>query len=85
MESTIGARSDQSMPPALRLWIESDGEGRFNPDTDAVDFSTLQVLSVLSMEIRGNSESAFQIMICAEVSIAELIEDGPGAFAQGKV
>ena len=34
------------------------------------------------MEIRGNSESAFQIMICAEVCIAELIEDGPEAFAQ---
>jgi hypothetical protein len=34
------------------------------------------------MEIRGNSESAFQIMICAAVGIAELIEDGPEAFAQ---
>jgi hypothetical protein len=34
------------------------------------------------MEIRCNSESAFQIMICAEVRIAELIEDGPEAFAQ---
>jgi hypothetical protein len=34
------------------------------------------------MEIRGNSESAFQIMICAEVRIAELIEGGPEAFAQ---
>ncbi|MGA8552774.1 MAG: hypothetical protein WB630_00015 [Candidatus Acidiferrales bacterium] len=34
------------------------------------------------MEIRGSSESAFEIMISAEVVISELIEDGPEAFAK---
>lgn len=79
MESTSGARNDQGIPPALRLWIESDGGGRFNPDTDTVDFSTPQVLSVLSMEIRGNSESAFRS--APKWASLKLIEDGPGAFA----
>jgi hypothetical protein len=69
MESTTGARSDQSMQSALKLWIESDGEGTFNPDSDAVDFLTLQVIPALSSET--HSRFSLKFFDADEVFIAK--------------
>lgn len=60
MEFTSEARSDQDMPPALRLCIESDGEDTFDPDSDALDFLTFQVLSeVLSSNVHSRFSLKF--------------------------
>lgn len=60
MESTTGARSDQRMPPVLTLCVESYEEGTFNPDSDALDFLTFQVLSdVLNNNLHSRLDLKF--------------------------
>jgi hypothetical protein len=51
MKSGKLTKCDQVGPNALRLHIESDGEDTFNPDGNALDFLTLQVLS----DVLGNT------------------------------
>lgn len=73
-----------------------DGAARLNRKTDQQAAKLVRTLEIhpasarmkanlqrrCRMEIRGSSESAFEIMISAEVVISELIEDGPEAFAK---